>query len=199
MTTMDESKPPISPKLYKALKYAFMLHGHDARKSSSVPYMAHLLSVCALVIQDGGDEQEAIAALLHDGLEDKPELTSDEEIRSRFGDRVLRIIKLATDTPEGYQGGPKPPWIERKEAYLEHIRETEPDLLRVTIADKIDNARAMLADHKRLGDALWKRFNAGKEQQKWYYRASVKAYQDAGVKGPLLEELEQLVKQMELL
>ena len=189
---MTES-PQISLRLYEALQFTFKLHGHDARKESNIPYMAHLLSVCSLVQQDGGDEDEAIAALLHDALEDKPEETNRIEITELFGERVVTIIEVSLDTPSDYQGGAKPPWRQRKEAYLLHARTTTPSMLRVTIADKVDHARAILADYQRLGEDLWKRFNAGKEDQLWYYGSSVLAYETAGYQGPLLQELRRLV------
>ena len=151
--TMTHSNQ-VSTRLYKALEYSFKLHGRDARKSSEVPYMAHLLSVCAMVLQDGGDEDEAIAALLHDALEDKPGETSREEIAQLFGDKVMRIIEASIDTPPDYKGGVKPPWRKRKEAYLAHVRTVDPRLLRVTVADKVDNARAILADHQRVGEEV---------------------------------------------
>lgn len=186
----------LTPKLYEALQLAFTLHGQDARKASPVPVMAHLLSVCALVQQDGGDEEEAIAALLHDALEDKPEEITPAEIAARFGERVLEIIIISTDTPEDYKGGAKPAWKLRKQAYLEHASQADPGYLRVTIADKIDNARAMLADHRRVGASLWDRFNAPKEEVLWYYRLSVDAYRAAGFTSPLLADLQTLVDQL---
>jgi (p)ppGpp synthase/HD superfamily hydrolase len=183
----------LSPRMYEALEQAFKLHGRDVRKSSQVPYLAHLLHVCALVLQDGGAEDEAVAALLHDALEDKPEKINRNKIRRRFGEKVLELVQICTDTPENYKGGTKPPWRERKDAYLKRVSSEPPNLLRVTIADKIDNARAILVDHRRFGDELWNRFNAGKKEVQWYYDASVKAYRKAGVTGPLLKELKQLV------
>jgi (p)ppGpp synthase/HD superfamily hydrolase len=186
----------LSPRMYEALELAFKLHGHDTRKSSPVPYIAHLLHVCALVLQDGGEEDEAVAALLHDALEDKPEKINEKKILRRFGERVLQIVKICTDTPEGFKGGPKPPWRERKDAYLKRVSTEPPALLRVTIADKIDNARAILADHHRFGDELWNRFNASKQEVQWYYDASAKAYQKAGASGPLIKELKQLVRKI---
>ena len=192
MTNNDDK---VTPRMYKALKLAFKLHGHDARKKSTVPYIAHLLAVCALVQLDGGIEDEAIAALLHDALEDKPKEINRKKIRHKFGKKVLKMIELSTDTPKDYAGGQKPPWRKRKEAYLKHIRETDPSLLRVTIADKIDNARAILADHLRMGDEVWERFNAGKEDQLWYFKGCVKAFDASGYSGPLLEELRSLVDQ----
>lgn len=190
---MKSKSSEISPRLYEALQFTFKLHGRDARKESNIPYMAHLLSVCAMVQQDGGDEDEAIAALLHDALEDKPEETNRDEITKLFGERVVTFIEVSIDTPADYQGGVKPPWRERKEAYLAHVRLTDPALLRVTIADKVDNARATLVDYQRLGEDFWKRFNAGKEDQLWYYESCVLAYEAAGCQGPLLEELRRLV------
>jgi (p)ppGpp synthase/HD superfamily hydrolase len=193
---MANKDTKITQRLYKALELAFKLHSHDARKKSNVPYIAHLLAVCALVQLDGGSEDEAIAALLHDTLEDKPEEINREEIRQYFGEHVLKIIEVSTDTPKDYAGGQKPPWKERKEAYLKHIRQTDPFLLRVTIADKIDNVRAILADHQRLGDEVWERFNAGKEDQLWYYRSCVETFDVSSYSGPMLEELRSLVGQL---
>ena len=193
---MSDKADQITERLYQALQFTFKLHGRDARKASSVPYMAHLLAVCALTQQDGGDEDEAIAALLHDALEDKPDETSREEIGQLFGEKVLKIVELSTDTPPEYRGGVKPRWRERKEYYLAHIRTSNPELLRVTLADKVDNARAIYNDYQRLGEDLWKRFNAGREDQIWYYESAVDAFKTAGVHGLLLEELERLVSQI---
>ena len=170
------------------------IHGRDSRKQSPVPVIAHLLGVCALVQHDGGDEDEAIAALLHDVLEDKPDLLSAMAIEERFGNRVLQLVLISTDTPADYAGGDKPPWKLRKDAYLAHVRQIDATLLRVTVADKIDNLRALLADHARHGEALWGRFNAPKEDQLWYYRSVAEAYREAGFSGPLLAELERLVE-----
>jgi (p)ppGpp synthase/HD superfamily hydrolase len=187
----------ISSRLADAIELVIQLHGRDARKQSPVPVIAHLLSVCALVQHDGGDEDEAIAALLHDSLEDKPDLMSAAKIEERFGSRVLQLVRISTDTPEDYAGGEKPPWRFRKETYLAHVRETDPSLLRITVADKVDNLRALLADHARLGDVLWSRFNAPKADQLWYYRAAAQAYRDAGFSGPLLTELDRLVESLQ--
>ena len=107
----------------QALVYCAEIHAGQRRKGNSTPYLAHLLSVSALVLEDGGDETEAIAALLHDALEDQPGRTSPEEIRRRFGEGVAQLVFACTDTPPDYQGGPKPPWRERKESYLQHIRQ----------------------------------------------------------------------------
>ena len=193
---MPDNISPLSDRMYSALNLAFELHGGDSRKSSNVPMIAHMFSVCALVLQDGGEEDEGIAALLHDALEDKPEKINRKDIENRFGKKVLEIVEVSTDTPKDYKGGPKPPWRIRKEAYLEHIRQTDPGLLRVTVADKIDNARAILADYYQMGSKVWEKFNAPQEDQIWYYNAAVEAYQSVGFSGFLMDELCALVEQM---
>lgn len=191
---MTESTNTLSPRLYDALQLTFDLFGRDARKSTQVPVLSHLLAVCAMVQFDGGSEDEAVAALLHDTLEDKADQITRQEIGERFGARVLEIIEVSTDTPADYRGGPKPPWRERKQAYLDRARQTDPDLLRVTIADKIDNARSILSSYQTVGSRVWQRFNAGQADQVWYYQQSVKDYEEAGFRGPLLEELRRLVE-----
>lgn len=186
----------LSDRLFNALQLAFGMHGRDTRKACQVPAMAHLLSVCALVQTDGGDEDEAIAALLHDALEDKADLITREDVQSMFGDKVLEIVDISTDTDEDYVGGEKAPWDLRKRYYLDRVRRAAPALLRVTVADKIDNARAILADHRRIGDEVWARFNASREDILWYYTEAVAAYRQAGVKSPLLNDLEVLVAEL---
>lgn len=186
----------LSQRLQDALDYAIRLHGRDARKGTQIPVLSHLLSVCALVQHDGGDEEEAIAALLHDSLEDKPRETSPAEILARFGPRVLELIRVATDTSPDFAGGSKEPWRVRKERYLEHVRQAAPSTLRVTVADKVDNVRAILVDYQREGESLWGRFNAGKADQLWYYREALAAYKEAGFSGLLLDELERLVDRL---
>lgn len=193
---MTNKTQQLSPRMSDALKLAFDLHGRDFRKSSNVPVFAHLLSVCALVLYNGGGEDEAISALLHDSLEDKPQEITREDIKKRFGECVLKLIEVSTDTPIGYIGGTKGDWRQRKEAYLNHIRHTNPNLLLVTVADKVDNIRAMLADYRLVGDKLWDRFNAQQADQIWYYQQVVKAYKEAGFKSPLFNDLEQLVEQL---
>jgi len=192
-----EEKSMLSVRLFTALQLAFGLHGRDARKACQVPTMAHLLSVCALVQTDGGDEDEAIAALLHDALEDKADIITRDDIKRLFGDKVLAIVEVSTDTAPGYSGGVKESWRLRKERYLERLNRTDPALLRVTVADKVDNARAILADHRRIGDEVWARFNASREEILWYYSSAVKSYRQAGVTSPLLDDLQELVRQMQ--
>ena len=191
-----EDMDRLTPKLQEALELAIRLHGQDARKASPVPALAHLLGVCALVQLDGGDEDEAIAALLHDSLEDKPGEITRAEIERRFGGRVAALVQAATDTPPDFAGGPKPPWRQRKEGYLSRARAADPRDLRVLVADKVDNLRSILADYRRLGEPFWSRFNAGKAEQVWYYRSALAAYRSAGFRGPLADELERLVGEL---
>jgi (p)ppGpp synthase/HD superfamily hydrolase len=193
---MPDKIVPLSDRMYAALNLAFDLHGRDTRKSSHVPMISHMLSVCSLVLQDGGDEDEGIAALLHDTLEDKPEQLSRNDIENRFGKKVLEIIEVSTDTPKDFRGGSKPPWRKRKEAYLEHVHHADRALLRVTVADKIDNARAILVDYHHMGSEVWDKFNAPQADQIWYYNAAVEAYEKAGFSGFLLDELRRLVDQL---
>lgn len=156
-----------------ALAYAVDLHSEQRRKGTDVPYVAHLLAVAGLVIEDaaatgGLREDEAIAALLHDTAEDHGGEPRLDEIAARFGPRVAAIVRACSDSLEA--DGDKAPWRERKEAYLAHL-ETEPDtgILRVSLADKVNNARAVLADYRVLGEPFWERFNRDADTP-WYYR-----------------------------
>jgi (p)ppGpp synthase/HD superfamily hydrolase len=162
---MDTTAPILTDRFEEALLYALHLHASQMRKASDIPYVVHLLSVAALVVENGGDEDEAIAALLHDAIEDQGGAVTREEIRSRFGERVVRIVDACTDC----ETTPKPPWRERKERHIEHLRSAPLDVLRVVAADKIHNTRSLLADYSRHGEGLWNRFNGGKEGTLWYY------------------------------
>lgn len=189
----------LTARFRDALSFAAQVHEADTRKGSGVPYVAHLLGVAALVLLDGGDEDEAIAALLHDTLEDHGREVTRADLRARFGPRVARLVEDCTDTPPDYAGGEKPPWRARKTAYLAHVEASEPARLRVSLADKVDNARAIVADLRTVGDRVWRRFQAGEAEQLWYYRSLVAAYRKAGVRGPLLDELDRTVTEMERL
>lgn len=186
----------VSARFLEALDFAVRLHRNDFRKGTQIPYVAHLLAVCALVLYHGGREDEAIAALLHDALEDHADKVSPEEIAARFGENVLAIVRECSDTPEDYSGGAKPPWAERKAAYVERLKSARGNALRVSLADKLDNARSLLADYRQVGDALWSRFNAGKEEQLRYYRSLVQAFREAGESGFLIEELDRVVTEL---
>ena len=176
----------------EALGFAVATHAAQERKGSGVPYIGHLLAVAALVIDDGGSEDEAIAAVLHDAAEDQGGEEMLAEIGRRFGADVERIVAACSDTFED----PKPPWEKRKAAYVEAIAHKAPDELRVSLADKVANARAISSDLQEHGDALWERFNAPKRGQLWYYRALADAFSDRSA-GPLARELERVVGEIE--
>jgi GTP pyrophosphokinase len=184
----------LSPRFEDALVFAARLHAAQTRKGSSTPYIAHLLSVAALVLEQGGDEDLAIAALLHDAIEDQGGAATREAIRARFGDRVTAVVDGCTDADTQ----PKPPWRARKEAYLAHLPAAPPEVRLVSAADKLHNARAILADYRRMGDDLWPRFQGGKAGTLWYYRALVTVYRQAG-STPLVEELDRTVTELERL
>jgi (p)ppGpp synthase/HD superfamily hydrolase len=156
----------LSQRFEDALQFAAVTHRSQVRKGSGIPYVGHLLGVCSLVIEDGGDEDEAIAALLHDAAEDRGGAEMLDEIRRRFGDQVAGIVAACSDTCES----PKPPWRARKESYLEHLDDQPESVLRVSLADKLFNARAILRDYLVVGDDLWARFQSGRDGQLWYYR-----------------------------
>jgi (p)ppGpp synthase/HD superfamily hydrolase len=181
-------------RLSAAFDYACALHHNQMRKGTRVPYLTHLMSVCALVLEAGGDEDQAVAALLHDAVEDQGGLATLNEIRSRFGERVARIVDGCTDA----YGSPKPPWNERKQRYLDHLQGLPTDILLVSLADKVHNARTIVADLRREGPRTLDRFNGGREGTLWYYRSLVEAFAGQST-GFLGGELARLVDEIERL
>ena len=191
----DDHAMELGERFARALARAAEIHSEQKRKGTEIPYVAHVLAVCALVLQDGGDETEAIAALLHDAAEDQGGEAMLETIRSEFGADVARIVAECSDTFEQ----PKPPWRARKESYLAHLPEASASALRVSVADKLDNARAILSDYRRLGDDLWTRFNPDADQP-WYYRSLVTRYCAIdGFESTLLDELDRTVAEIDAL
>jgi len=184
--------PVLSQRFEEALVYANRLHARQLRKGSQVPYISHLLGVTALVLEDGGDEDLAIAALLHDAVEDQGGRETLAEIRRRFGERVATIVDGCTDTYEN----PKPDWRSRKVAYLQHLRKASEDVRRVSLADKLHNARTILMDLRQYGEETWTRFNGGKEGTLWYYRSLVEIFQQVDSR-PMVIELAGIVKSIE--
>ena len=188
----------LSQRFEDALVYAARLHAKQIRKGTTIPYASHLLSVASIVLEHGGNEIEAIAALLHDAIEDQGGTETREEIRRRFGDAVVSIVDGCTDA----EVIPKPPWKERKEQYIARLSHASPSILLVSAADKLHNARAILGDYRALGENLWDRFNGGKEGTLWYYKSLVDAFKQAAAGtalGPLIEELERVVGEIEKL
>jgi GTP pyrophosphokinase len=186
--------PQLSERFEHALAYAARLHATQVRKGTAIPYISHLLSVAALVLETGGDEDEAIAALLHDAIEDQGGAQTREQIRRRFGERVVRIVDGCTDA----ETLPKPPWRQRKEQHIEHLRHASPEVLRVVLADKLHNARSLLFDRRHIGSRLWDRFNASEAETLWYYRTLIGVFRDVA-NWPILEELNRVVTELERL
>jgi (p)ppGpp synthase/HD superfamily hydrolase len=174
-----------------ALLYACQLHADQKRKQSSVPYIAHLLGVTSIVLEDGGSEDEAIAALLHDAVEDQGGLHTLDEIRAKFGAHVADIVLAVSDS----YSVPKLPWRARKTAYIKSIENAPPSAVRVSLADKVYNAHSTLQDVRAHGDAAWEKFNGGKEGTIWYYDELIAAFQAHGP-SLLLDELSRLVAEI---
>lgn len=182
-----------SPRYSKALALAARAHEGQVRKGTSIPYITHPVAVAALVAQYGGDEDQQIAALLHDVLEDGGAHFA-AEIERDFGPRVLAIVQGCTDgTPDA--AGEKAPWRERKEAYLAHLGEAGEDVWMVSGCDKLSNARAILDDLHGVGLAVFDRFTAKREGTLWYYRSLAQVFTDA--EAPMCEELAATVAQIE--
>lgn len=184
----------LSERFTEALTYATQLHAKQIRKGSGVPYIAHLLGVASIALEYGANEDEAIAALLHDAIEDQGGAATREEIRRRFGDNVTAIVDGCTDSDTI----PKPPWRQRKEAYIAHICTASPSVLLVSGADKLYNAQSIRKDYRVLGESLWERFKGGKEGTLWYYRTLVDTFHKTG-SIPMIEELERVVAEIEVL
>ena len=186
------TQPPLGPRLDAAFALARELHATQRRKKTEIPYVAHLLGVASLVLDDGGDEDEAIAALLHDAVEDQGGAPTLALIRERFGPRVAAIVAACSDTDVV----PKPPWRARKEAYVAHLG--DPDLpdgaLRVSLADKVHNARAILFD-LRAGHDVFARFSAPRDEQLWYYGALAAAFAEL-TDSPMVAELQRVVNEL---
>lgn len=183
----------LGTKFERALELALRVHADDTRKGKRTPYVSHLLGVASLVLMDGGSEDEAVAALLHDTLEDHPEDVTPAMLARRFGARVRDIVVSCTDTEPGFAGGEKAPWRERKERYVAHLAHASKGARRVALADKLYNARDLLADVRREGAKTWKRFNAGPADQIWYLREVRKNLHKAGQTGVLMEEFTRVV------
>lgn len=185
------STPKLTGQFSKALVYAELKHHNQVRKGGDIPYLGHLLSVAGLVINDGGSEEQAIAALLHDCVEDAGGPSTLDEIRKNFGADVARIVDECSDTDVE----PKPPWRERKAAYIQHLGEVGEDTLLVSVADKLDNARSMLRDYHEHGPALWQRFTVkNPDDHLWYYDGLLDAYRKRGLGSWMVDELGRVVE-----
>ena len=187
----------LGKKFNKAVKMATKLHGKQTRKGSDISYMGHLLGVTAIVIDDGGSEEEIIAALLHDGPEDAGGKKTLKKIEEEFGTEVAQIVAALSDTFEKE----KPEWRARKEQYFEHLRGL-PDtdltrkILRVSLADKLHNARSIAIDRITVGEEVWDRFNGKKAGSLWYYEELAGIYAQRLPRSPLVREYRMAVDRL---
>lgn len=196
MATSKAQKPALlGPRFRQALEWAASLHEAQTRKGGSIPYVSHLLAVTAIVLEHGGDEDAAIAALLHDAVEDQGGAPLLAEIRTRYGDKVAEIVEACSDTAVV----PKPPWRERKQAFLDRLPTASRDTLLVALADKLHNVRSKISDFREVGDALWDRFNRGREEQFWYYHELIRLFRTRDEFPELAAELERAVGELERL
>jgi len=194
---MENLRSASQDRLSQAFALAAALHSAQVRKGTRIPYVSHLMAVASLVLEAGGDEEEAIAALLHDAVEDAGEAAVLKRIRHEFGDRVANIVEACSDTDQI----PKPPWRERKTAYLAHLQDsaTTDSVLRVSLADKLHNARTLLADYRATAESVWQRFDTGSaDDQVWYYRSLTRIF-DERLPGPTANELDRVVSELERL
>jgi (p)ppGpp synthase/HD superfamily hydrolase len=180
-----------SLRLRHAFDYAATLHASDVRKGSRVPYLSHLLEVCAIVLRYGGNEDAAIAALLHDAAEDhggKPRLV---DIQMNFGKAVAGVVQECTDSTETL----KEPWEGRKRSYVKHLAKASRGGLLVSAADKLSNVRAILSDHYVIGDKVYARFKRPKKRTLWYYNALCRVF-STHLRGDLPKELRRTVAEL---
>ena len=189
----------VGKRFRDALVWAAELHEDQARKGGTIPYVAHLIGVAAIVLEHGGSEDQAIAALLHDALEDQAHKMSAGELRARFGEGVERIVVACSDgTPDEQRDRDPARWRARKVKYIEEIAHKPAEALIVSMADKLYNARAVLEDYREIGDKLWPRFTAGRDGTLWYYRSLLFAFRPRA-DGRLWHELDRTVAEIERL
>jgi (p)ppGpp synthase/HD superfamily hydrolase len=193
---MKTEAPVLTHRFVEALRYAAELHQFQRRKGKGQPYVGHLLGVAAIVIHHGGGEDQVIAALLHDAVEDQGGLPRLDEIRAKFGDEVARIVDGCTDSYAA--GGEKRDWAERKRAYIARVATEAADVRLVSAADKLANAREILSDYRIEGDEVFKRFQGRKEGTLGYYRQMVNVFRKSG-SSALVDELDRVVSELEVL
>lgn len=167
-TLRTQRKIRLGSRFLRAFQFAAEKHSGQTRKASTIPYIAHLMGVASLVLEAGGDEELAIAALLHDVVEDCGGSRMLKEVQRRFGKRVAHVVEGCTDV-DAFSDA-KLPWRERKEKYIAHLRTADADTRLVSAADKLNNVRSILSDYRAIGESVWSRFNGGREGTLWYYR-----------------------------
>jgi (p)ppGpp synthase/HD superfamily hydrolase len=185
-------EPILDDRFVDAIAYAVELHAPQARKGTSIPYLTHLLAVCSLVLEDDGTEDEAIAALLHDGPEDQGGEPVLAEIRIRFGDEVAAMVEGLSDSLAA-KDEPKEDWRPRKERYLRRLVEESESVVRISLADKLHNARSMSVDLAVMGGSLWERFNVPYDAQAWYFHKLLAIFRQRAPASRNLPEFERVV------
>lgn len=191
----------LTERFNQALSFALELHSSQYRKDTEIPYFSHLIAVASLVLEHGGNEDQAIAALLHDAIEDQAESYGGldrlrQTIQTVFGEKVLTLIEACTDADTI----PKPPWKERKVTYIKHLETVPEEALLISVADKLHNARCILADYRVLGELLWSRFQGSRADIVWYYTSLLKLYKARNAATPsLLSQLEEVVQTLAML
>lgn len=182
----------LTDRFSDAVVVALHLHRGQVRKTSTVPYVSHLLRVAGIVLEHGADEVTAIAAVLHDAVEDQGVARTAEQIRRRFGERVASVVLECSDTDQT----PKPPWRKRKEDYLAHLASASPAARLIAAADKLDNTRSLLTDYRRMGEAVWQHFRGGRDGTLWYLRSVCDILQKVDP-GALVDQLDRAVRELE--
>lgn len=177
----------------QAVSFANEVHKEHVRKGTQIPYISHLMAVASLVMESGGSEDEVIAALLHDAVEDGGGEPVLDEIKKRFGQNVASIVDGCTETYED----PKPPWKGRKDSYISHVKEGNPSVKLVSGADKLHNVRCILSDYRQVGEVLWDRFSASKEETLWFYQSMAGVLCTSGKDLKVYADLDNAVKELE--
>ena len=181
----------LSNRFLEAFSMAYKLHNKQTRKGSNTPYIAHLMAVASLVLENGGNENQAIAALLHDTVEDQGGWDTLRDIKNKFGEEVANLVDGCTDA----YTHPKPPWKDRKVAYLEKLKTAPDSVVLISLADKVHNARSILHDLQHANDQVWDKFSGGKAGTLWYYQSLANIFDSAPY--PLLkQELRYLVEEI---
>ena len=192
MNSKKQGPVKLTRRFEQALLFAGREHAGQIRKGTPAPYISHLMGVAGLVLEAGGDEDLAIAALLHDVVEDCGGARMLKEVRRRFGKRVAHVVEGCTDTFIIL----KPPWRERKEDYIKHLRTADADVHLVSAADKVHNLRHILTDYREVGELIWDRFNGKRDGTLWYYRALLKEFRRRKP-NRVVNELARVVKELE--
>lgn len=189
---MTEETTKLGKRFEQALLFALRIHAGQLRKGSRAPYYSHLLGVASLVLEDGGSETEAIAALLHDAAEDGAGQQTLDEIRVQFGDVIAEIVLDCSDTLEN----PKPPWKARKQAHIDHLQTCRPESVNIKLADNVHNASNLLRSLHESGPEVWVDFKGGKEGTLWYYKQMHRVFCQTR-NGFLVDEFARLISEIE--